>query len=483
MKPCSLPTLFQRGLLRREFLKRSGLTLGAAALGSLLSKEAGAVGPDRSRDPLAPLAPHALPRARHIIYLHMVGAPSQLDLFDHKPELVRHDGELCPKDFIEGKRFAFIRGHPKLLGSRFRFRRHGRSGQTISELLPHLARVADDITIVRSLHTDEFNHGPAQVFLHTGAAQLGRPSLGSWVTYGLGTANRDLPAYVVMVNGPDPGAGTSLWSPGFLPSVYQGVRFRSSGDPVLFLSNPPGQTRAERRRLLDTIQALNRSQLEEVGDPEIATRISQYEMAYRMQASVPELMDLANESRQTLELYGAEPGRSSFANSCLLARRLVEKGVRVVQIYNDGWDHHSNLFSALPGKCRQVDQPMAALISDLKQRGLLDHTLILWGGEFGRTPMLQSNSGDGKSVQLGRDHHKEAFTMWMAGGGIKAGFSFGETDEFGCNIVEDPVHVHDLNATLLSLLGIDHEKLTFRYQGREFRLTDVHGEIMTSLLG
>jgi hypothetical protein len=413
----------------------------------------------------------------------MIGAPSQLDLFDPKPELLKRDGQPCPPELLKGRRFAFIGGDQlTLAGSRYTFARHGQSGAQISELLPHLTRVADDIAVVRSLHTNEINHAPAQMFLHTGFGQGGRPSFGSWVTYGLGSENQDLPAYVVLVSGPTGGAGTSLWSSGFLPSVYQGVQFRTSGDPVLFLSDPKGQGRQDRRRILDAVAALNQAALEEAGDPEIATRISQYEMAYRMQTSVPELMDIAQESPATLAMYGATPGKPSFANNCLLARRLVERGVRLVQLYDADWDHHNNIATRLPNKCRDVDQGKAALVMDLKQRGLLDDTLVIWGGEFGRTPLRQGVSGDGTTTKAGRDHHKDAYTMWLAGGGIKPGITYGRTDDFGFGVVENPVHVHDLNATVLHLLGLDHERLTYRYQGREFRLTDVHGHVMRGLL-
>src|SRR5687768_9758053 len=467
---------------RRAFLRRSGLGLGAMALGSLLTDSLFAAGPAGTRNPLAARPPHFAPRAKQVIYLHMVGAPSQLDLFDHKPALEKLDGELCPAEFIEGKRFAFIRGHPKIAASKYAFARHGASGHEISELLPHLSKVADEIAIVKSLHTDEFNHGPAQMFLHTGFGRPGRPSFGSWVTYGLGSENENLPAYVVLLSGPLAGAGTSLWSTGFLPSVFQGVQFRSTGDPVLFLSNPKDHSREDRRRLLDAVQALNQDALAEVGDPEIATRINQYEMAFRMQMAVPELMDLSKESPETLALYGAQPGKASFANNCLQARRLIERGVRMVQLYDADWDHHNELATRLPRKCKDVDQGMAALIQDLKQRGLLEETLVIWGGEFGRTPMQQIASGVGAITKPGRDHHKDAFTIWMAGGGVKRGFVYGKTDDFGYNVVENPVHVHDLNATVLHLLGIDHERLTYKYQGREFRLTDVHGKVVKDLL-
>jgi hypothetical protein len=471
-----------RHLSRRQFFKRSGFGLGSIALGSLLADAFAGEMAARPANPLAPRKPQFPATAKQVIYLHMVGAPSQLDLFDHKPALEKYDGQPCPQEFIEGKRFAFLRGHPNIAASRFKFAQHGRSGQTMSELLPHLATVADELTFVRTLHTDEFNHGPAQLFLHTGFGRPGRPSFGSWVTYGLGSENENLPAYVVLVSGPLAGAGTSLWSSGFLPSIYQGVQFRSSGDPVLFLSNPEGHSSSDRRRMLDTIASLNELSFSEIGDPEIATRISQYEMAYRMQTSVPQLADLATESPKTLEMYGAKPGKPSFANNCLLARRLIERGVRLVQLFDADWDHHSNLAAGLPRKCKDVDQPMAALVQDLKQRGLLDQTLVIWGGEFGRTPMQQTQAADGTSSRPGRDHHKDAFTVWMAGGGVKRGLTYGQTDEFGYNIAENPVHVHDLNATVLHLLGMDHERLTFKYQGREFRLTDVHGKVVKELL-
>lgn len=464
-------------LHRRHFFQRAGLGIGALALGSLLRETLA-----DSVNSLTPRAPHFAARAKRVIYLHMIGAPSQLDLFDPKPELVKRDGEKCPESLLAGKRFAFIGGEMRLSGSRFAFGQHGQGGQSISELLPHLARVADDFTVVRSLHTEEINHAPAQMFLHTGFGRGGRPSFGSWATYGLGSENTDLPAYVVLLSGAAGGAGTSMWSSGFLPSVYQGIQFRTQGDAVLFLSNPDGYGAERRRRVLDTVDSLNQTHLADVGDPEIATRISQYELAYRMQTSVPELMDISRESAGTLDLYGANPGKASFANNCLLARRLVERGVRVVELYDSDWDHHANLAAALPKKCRDVDQPMAALIADLKQRGLLDDTLIVWASEFGRTPLAQGIGGEGEKTKPGRDHHKDAYTVWLAGGGIKPGQSYGQTDDFGFNIAENPVHVHDLNATILHLLGLDHERLTFKYQGREFRLTDVQGKVVANLL-
>jgi hypothetical protein len=465
---------------RRQFFRRTGLGLGSAALADLLHDETTAAA---TPGPLAPRTRLFPPRARHVIYLHMIGAPSHLDLFDHKPELKKRDGQECPESLLRGRRFAFIGGNLKLSGSPFRFARHGRSGQEVSELLPHLAGVADDIAIVKTLHTDEINHAPAQMFLHTGFGRGGRPGFGSWVSYGLGTDNQDLPAYVVLLSGPLGGAGTNLWGNGFLPSVYQGIPFRSSGDPVLFLGNPKGQDHDDRRRILDAVKALNEKQLADVGDPEIATRINQYEMAFRMQTSVPGLMDISREPKEVLDLYGAQPGKASFANNCLLARRLVERGVRVVELYDADWDHHNNLAKSLPAKCRDVDQGMAGLVKDLKRRGLLEDTLVIWGAEFGRTPLAQGvTAGGSATAKPGRDHHKDAFTVWLAGGGVKGGITYGATDDFGFGPIKDPVHVHDLNATVLHLLGLDHEKLTFKYQGREFRLTDVHGRVVSGLL-
>ncbi|MEO6784672.1 MAG: DUF1501 domain-containing protein [Chthoniobacteraceae bacterium] len=463
---------------RRAFFQRSGLGLGALALSSLLGESFAAP----AANPLAARPPHFAPRAKRVIYLHMIGAPSQLDLFDAKPELVKRDGETCPDSLLKGRRFAFIGGEKRLAGSRFKFDPRGQSGQQLSELLPGLAGVADDIAVIRSMQTEEINHAPAQMFLHTGFGRGGRPSFGSWLTYGLGSENADLPAYIVMLSGPAGGAGTSMWSNGFLPSVHQGIQFRSQGDAVLFLSNPEGHSAQSRRHVLDAVDALDQAQLADVGDPEIATRIGQYEMAFRMQASVPELMDISKESPATLEKYGAKPGAASFANNCVLARRLIERGVRVVELYDSDWDHHANLANALPRKCKDVDKPMSALISDLKERGLLDDTLVIWAGEFGRTPLAQGIGGEGEKTKPGRDHHKDAFTVWLAGGGVKRGISHGQTDEFGFNVAANPVHVHDLNATVLHLFGLDHERLTFKYQGREFRLTDVHGKVVKPLL-
>jgi hypothetical protein len=466
-------------LSRRHFLRTSGLGLGTAALAGLLEHDAAASAPG----PLASRPPSFAPRAKRVIYLHMIGAPSQLDLFEDKPELSKRDGQPCPESLLEGRRFAFIGGKMTLTGSRWAFSRHGQSGQEMSELLPHLSGVADEIAFVKTMHTEEINHAPAQMFLHSGFGRGGRPSFGSWVTYGLGSEQQDLPAYVVLLSGPAGGAGTSLWANGFLPSFHQGIQFRSEGDPVLFLSSPPERSRSADRKILDTIGQLNQRALETSGDPEIATRISQYEMAFRMQASVPDLMNIRSESRATLELYGAHPGKASFANNCLLARRLIERGVRVVELYDSDWDHHGGLATRLPAKCKDVDRGMAALLIDLKSRGLLEDTLVVWGSEFGRTPLRQGTDESGKSGAPGRDHHKDAFTVWLAGGGVRAGITHGRTDDFGFSPVQDAVHVHDLNATILHLLGLDHEKLTFKYQGREFRLTDVHGRLVRDILG
>jgi hypothetical protein len=456
---------------RRSFAGGS-IGLSGIALASLLNESTASP----AKSVLAARPTHFTPHAKHVIYLHMIGAPSQLDLFDDKPDLTKWHGKACPPEVTKDRDFAFIGKTSTLAGSKWKFDRHGESGQTISELLPHLSTVADEIAIVRSMHTDEINHAPAQMFLHSGFGQGGRPSFGAWVTYGLGSENEDLPAYVVLLSGPAGGAGTSLWSPGFLPSVYQGVQFRSQGDPVLFLSNPAGHSTTDRRRVLDTLGYLNEQQSSQTGDPEIETRVAQYEMAFRMQASVPDLMNIADESQSMLDHYGAKPGKASFANNCLLARRMVERGVRLIELYDSDWDHHNNIATRLPAKCKDVDQAMAALIQDLRQRDLLKDTLILWGSEFGRTPLSQ---GEGTP---GRDHHKDAFTVWLAGGGIKGGTAYGKTDNFGMDIVESPAHVHDLNATILHLLGLDHQRLTYRYQGREFRLTDVHGSVMRDIL-
>lgn len=464
---------------RRQFLRRSGIGFGSAALAMLLSRDA--QGAERT-DPLAPKKSHHAAKAKRVIYLHMIGAPSHLDLFEHKPELTKRDGQECPEELLKGRRFAFIGGKMTLAGSQFKFARHGKSGLELSELLPNLATVADDVAVVKTLHTEEINHAPAQMFLHTGFGRGGRPGFGSWVAYGLGSEAQNLPAYVVLLSGPLGGAGTALWGSGFLPSVYQGVQFRTTGDAVLHLGNPPGQSVEDRRRILDAIKKLNEEQLEGIGDPEIATRIAQYELAFKMQTSVPDLMDVSKEPKEVLEAYGAQPGKGGFANNCLLARRLVERGTRVVELYDADWDHHNNIATRLPAKCKEVDRGMAALVKDLKRLDMLDDTLVVWGAEFGRTPLRQGADGDGKATNPGRDHHKDAFCCWLAGGGVKGGTTLGATDPFGFAPAENPVHVHDLNATVLHLLGLDHEKLTFKYQGREFRLTDVHGAVQKPLL-
>ncbi len=414
----------------------------------------------------------------------MAGGPSQLDLFDHKPALTAHSGQPVPQELIAGERFAFIKGTPSLLGSPYKFRRHGESGLELSSLLPGLSTVADDISVIRSMYTDEFNHGPAQIY--AGHGMGGRPSLGSWLNYGLGSENRDLPGFVVLLSGnAAPDAGPTCWGSGFLPSSYQGVQLRSQGDPVLFLSNPDGVSTSDRRATLDLLRHLNHLRMEVTGDENIASRIASYEMAYRMQTSVPELMDVSQESAYTHTSYGTQPGATAFANNCLMARRLVERGVRFVQLYHRGWDHHgtssgNDLVESLPKLCQEVDRASAALIADLKQRGLLDSTLVVWGGEFGRTPMMENR--EDSEHRLGRDHHPRAFSMWVAGGGVKPGVTVGQTDELGYRVASDPVHVHDLHATILHLLGMDHARLTYRHQGRDFRLTDVSGNLVQRLL-
>lgn len=474
---------------RREVLQRTGLGIGAYALQSILADSTSAA--DAPANPMAVKEPHFAPKAKNVIHLHMVGSPSHLDLFDPKPKLLEQHGELCPDYMYEGKKFAFLRSQPTLYGTpnKWGFEKCGQSGLELSGLLPHLQGVADELCMVRSMHTDEFNHGPAQLFMLSGFGRFGRPSLGSWITYGLGSENRNLPGYVVLITGNVLGAGNSAWGSGFLPTVYQGVEFRSQGDPVLYLSDPPGVGQQTRRRIIDSVNALNQETLTDVNDPEIATRIEQYELAYRMQSSVPELMSIDSEPQSIHEAYGTThraggggKGKPSFANNCLLARRLVERGVRFVQLFDQGWDHHGNLEGGLPKKCKQVDQPIAALIQDLKQRDMLKDTLVVWSAEFGRTPMAQGVDGIGKKKSPGRDHHREAFTMWMAGGGTRAGSVFGATDELGYSIAENPVHVHDFNATLLHLMGLNHERLTYRHQGRQYRLTDVHGVVQKSLL-
>lgn len=437
--------------------------------------------------PLAPKSPHFAPKAKRIIYLHMAGAPSQLELFDYKPELHKLHGQDCPQSLLKGKEFAFIEGVPKMMGPQANFEKRGESGIMVSDLLPHFSTVVDDVAIIKSMHTDEFNHAPAQLLMQTGGPRLGRPSMGSWVTYGLGSENDNLPGFMVLVSGgKTPSAGKSAWGSGFLPSVYQGVQCRSQGDPVLYASNPDGIDKNLRKQAIKAINNINRKEYEEVGDGEILTRISQYEMAFRMQASVPDVMDIFEEPDYIHEMYGTEPGKTSFANNCLLARRLVEKDVRFVQLFDWGWDSHgtdeqTGIDAGFRDKCRQVDQPMAALIKDLKQRGLLEETLVVWGGEFGRTPMQENRDGQ-EMPYMGRDHHTEAFSVWMAGGGVKGGMTYGETDEIGYAGIKDRVHVHDLQATILHQMGLDHEELTYFHQGRDFRLTDVHGHVVKDIL-
>ena len=469
-------------LTRRALLGRAAHGVGGMALASLLGSDAARAGTAKSTATVG-RGPHHAAKARSVICIHLIGAPSQLDLFDDKPVLREHDGRPCPDHLLEGERFAFLRGHPRLLGSPFNFTRSAGGGVEMSELLPHLTGVADEIAVIKTLHTELFNHAPAQLFVQTGLGLFGRPSMGAWTTYGLGRLADDLPSYVVLNTGSVAGAGSALWGPGFLPSVYQGVEFRSQGDPVLFLSNPPGVDVNDRRRTLDTLRALNAAQAADVGDPEIRTRIEQYEMAFRMQASVPDLMDISAEPADVHQLYGSELGKPSFANNCLLARRLVERGVRFVQLFDTGWDHHGSIAKNLPNKCKEVDRPVAGLIQDLKRRGLLDDTLVVWMSEFGRTPMLQGEGGDGNKLTTpGRDHHKDAFTAWVAGGGVRGGTTVGRTDDLGYHAVEDKVSIHDLHATLLHLLGIDHERLTYRFGGRRFRLTDIAGEVIGKML-
>ncbi len=463
-----------RATTRRWFFEQCSVGLGAIALQQLLGQQAGAA--PAGENPLAPKQPHFKAKAKRVIYLFMAGGPSHLELFDHKPELAKWDGKLPPAELIKDYRAAFISPNSTLLGPKFKFARHGQSGAELSELLPHLAGVADDIAVVKSMHSDAFNHAPAQIFMNTGSVQFGRPSFGAWTTYGLGSVSSDLPAYVVFSTGSKgTSGGASNWGNGFLPSIHQGTLFRSTGDPVLYLSNPKGVDAQMQRDSLDAIKQLNQKRLAVTGDPEIATRINSFEMAYRMQSSAPELMDLSKESKATLEMYGAEPGKANFASSCLLARRLVERGVRFVQIFHEAWDHHGGLVGGLKDQCGKTDRASAALVKDLKERGLLEDTLVIWGGEFGRTPMVQGGND-------GRDHHPNCFSMWFAGGGVKPGLTLGGSDEFGFHATSDKVHVHDLHATLLHLLGFDHEKLTYRDQGRDFRLTDVHGLVVKKLL-
>ncbi|MEM1226335.1 MAG: DUF1501 domain-containing protein [Planctomycetota bacterium] len=459
-------------LSRRELLRQGTLGIGSLALSQMLTRDA--IGAQL----------HHAPRAKNVIFLHMVGGPSQMDTFDPKPELDKWDGQSLPPELTRGQKFAFITPEAKAIKSPYKFLPRGDSGMVMSELFPHLATVADELTMIRSMKTNEINHGSGELFFHTGHGRLGRPTLGAWASYGLGTENENLPAYVVLKD-QHPNAGPAAWSSGFLPSKHQGVQFRTGAKPLFYLDNPEGVTSDRRKDVIDTLGHLNSLAFDRYHDPEIETRVTQYELAYQMQSSVPELADFASEPDHIRRLYGLDQSspRQDFAKNCLLARRLVERGVRFVQVFNKGWDHHQSIYKSLPNSAKQVDQACAALIRDLKQRDLLKDTLVIWGGEFGRTPMVQeNNAGSGAKTPPGRDHHKECFSIWMAGGGMKPGVTYGTTDEFGFGVVEDPVHVHDFHATCLHLLGIDHERLTHRHQGRDFRLTDVHGHVVHDII-
>ena len=469
---------------RRHFLKNCGVGLGAGALAQILSPDA--FGLKAPENPLLPRKSHFSSKAKRVIYIHLTGSPPHLDLWDYKPELVKRTDQECPDEFIKGKQFAFTSGTPKLMGTPRTFSQYGKSGMWMSDAIPHLHQHADDLCVIKSMHTDQFNHAPAELFVHTGFPQPGRPSFGAWTTYGLGSENQDLPGYVVLISsGTQPNGGKNSFSAGFIPSVYQGVQCRSKGDPVLYVSNPPGMDRSLRRASLDALRDLNQKAAEDFAHPETLTRIAQYELAYRMQASVPDVMDISNESQKTLDAYGAEVGGASLGNNCLLARRLAEKGVRFVQLFDWGWDYHGtnpkeDIRDGLTRKCATMDKPISALIQDLKERGLFDETLIIIGGEFGRTPFREGRTSKGKV--LGRDHFPDCYTMIMAGGGVKGGHVHGESDELGFSITKDPVHVHDLQATWMHLLGFDHEQLTYRFQGRDYRLTDVHGHVVKDLI-
>lgn len=470
---------------RRQLFKDCGVGVGKLALASLLARSSSPLlGAEigSSKQPMVVEGGlHHPAKAKRVIFLFMAGAPSQLDMFDFKPTLQKLEGKPIPPSVIAGQRYAFIQPDAAVLAPRFKFSKHGESGAELSEVLPHLAGIADSVAFIKSVHTDQFNHSPAQIFVNTGSGIPGRPAMGSWLTYGLGSEADDLPGFVVLNSGGSLSGGAAMWHAGFLPGEYQGVPFRGKGDAILDVANPAGVDRATQRRTLDLLGQLNRKRYEEIGVDDVLTRIEAYEMAYRMQARAPELMDLSGESAETLEAYGAaQIPDGSFASNCLLARRLSERGVRFVQVYHSGWDHHSNVEQGVRNQCRQTDQACAALIQDLKQRGMLDDTLVVWGGEFGRTPMVEASAALGRSQ--GRDHHPQAFTMWMTGGGIRVGQTIGRTDDLGFHPVEDPVHVHDIQATILHLLGIDHERLTFTYAGRPFRLTDVHGHVVHKLL-
>jgi hypothetical protein len=467
---------------RRQFLKAGSLGLGAAALAALAGdgRAQPLPGGRGSSNPLAPKPPHFAAKAKRVIYLHMSGAPPQQELFDFKPKLVELHMQPCPDSLLVGQKFPFIKGHPKLLGCPYKFARRGQCGAWVSDLLPHFSKLVDEVTFVKSMWTDQFNHAPAELFLFTGSPRNGGAGMGSWVTYGLGSESDDLPGFVVLISGgTDPTGGKALWSTGYLPSVFQGVQCRSgAGDPILYVGDPPGMGRDSRRRSLDALKKLNEMELAEFGDPETLTRISQYELAFRMQMAVPEVTDLRREPEKVLEEYGAKPGAGSFANNCLLARRLIECGVRYVQLFDWGWDMHgtdksNDLTTGMPNKCREMDRPVTALLADLKRRGLLDDTLVVWGGEFGRTSMNEARDG---SKLLGRDHHPHCFTIWLAGAGIKKGVTLGATDELGYFITDGKMTVHDLQATVLHLLGLDAWKLTYPYQGLQQRLIGPEGE-------
>jgi len=489
-----------RDITRRHFFGQMKNGVGLMALASLMSQR-GALGQTPSAPPpegaasagtlaqmrsvLAAKAPHFAPTAKRIVYIHLAGSPPQHDLLDYKPRLNELNGQKCPDSLLEKERFAFIKGHPKILGSPYTFAQYGKSGAWVSNLMPYFAKIVDEVTIVRSMFTDQFNHAPAELFLYTGSPRLGRPSMGSWMVYGLGSENQNLPGFVVLLSGGrNPSSGKSVWGSGFLPTVYQGCQCRSEGEPVLYADNPPGVTRESRREALSTLAGLNRLRHAQTNDPETLSRIEQYELAFRMQVSVPEVMDISREPKETLDLYGVDPAKPSFARNCLLARRLLEQGVRHVQLFDHGWDVHGtgegdDIMHQLPKKCRETDQGAAALVLDLKRKGMLDDTLVVWSGEFGRTAMNEERNG---SKFFGRDHHPHCFTIWMAGGGVKRGAVFGETDDLGYRVIQDPVHIHDLQATILHAMGMDHQKLTYRFQGRDFRLTDVHGKVVPGLL-
>lgn len=471
---------------RRHFLSQCQSGLGAMALAHLTGGASAAAGKTTVDNPIAPRQPHFHGTAKNVIYLHMAGSPPHLDLWDYKPELVKLNGKLCPDEYFEGKEFAFTSARPTLLGTPRKFKQHGESGAWISDAVPKLAELADDITFIKSMNTDQFNHAPAQLLLYTGSPRQGRPSLGSWVTYGLGSENENLPGFVVLISGGvAPSGGKDNWGSGFLPSIYQGVQCRSQGDPVLYVSNPAGMSRSARQLSIEAINDLNELQAAESAHPETQTRIAQYELAFRMQMSVPDVMNLAAEPKHVIDSYGAQPGQASFANNCLLARRLVENGVRFVQLFDWGWDFHGtgpdqDIRDGLTKRCMPMDQAVSALLRDLKERGLLNETLVVWSGEFGRTPFREGRTSKG-SV-LGRDHFPDCYSMWMAGGGAKPGVTWGESDPLGFSVARDKVHVHDLQATMMHLLGFDHEQLTFRFQGRDYRLTDVHGEVVDGLI-